>query len=366
MAVAKKDYYEVLGVSKSASAEEIKRAYRKLAHKYHPDKGDGGDEAKFREANEAYETLKDPQKRAAYDQFGHAGAQGNPFGGQGFGGFDFDFSQFSGMGDIFDSFFGGQGGRTRAPRGRDLELGLQLNFKEAVFGVEKSINLDVDDVCERCDGRGAEPGSKLVNCDTCGGQGFVVQTQRTILGSIQQRSICPTCSGQGQKPEKPCSKCAGKGVSRRQRTLKVKIPAGVEDGSVLRINGAGEAAQGGHKGDLYVHIAVKPDPRFSREGRNILSSVLIPMVEAVLGTTAEVDTVDGKVTLKVPAGTQSGKVFKLSGRGVPPAGGGRSRRGDHLVEVVVEIPTKLTERQKKLMEEFAAASGKKHFWQKRP
>jgi molecular chaperone DnaJ len=360
MAVAKKDYYEVLGVAKSASADEIKRAYRKLALQLHPDK-DSGDEAKFKEVNEAYEVLKDPKKRAQYDQFGHAGPFGQGPQGEGFGGFDFDFSQFSGgFGDIFDNFFGG-GGRPQTPRGRDLEVALQIDFKESVFGVDKKLTLNIDDVCDRCSGNGAEPGTKLANCGTCGGQGFVVHAQRTVVGTIQQRAVCPTCAGRGQKPEHNCNKCSGSGVVNRAKALTVKVPAGVENGSVLRLRGEGEAARGGSKGDLYVHIGVRPDKRFSRQGYDIVSQVKVPMVEAVLGSTAPVATVDGKVTLKIPAGTQSGKVFRLAQHGVVKDG---NRRGDHLVEVLVDIPTKLTPKQRKLLEEFAAEDGKKHFWQK--
>lgn len=364
MAVAKRDYYEVLGVSKSATVEEIKRAYRKLAHKYHPDKG-GGDEAKFKEVGEAYEILKDPQKRSTYDQFGHAGPQGSQFGGgaEGFGGFDFDFSQYGGFGDIFENFFGGGGGgggQTARPRGRDLEVALQIDFKESIFGTQKTLNLNINDTCEHCGGNAAEPGTQLIDCPTCSGRGFVTTAQRTVLGTIQQRHACRTCHGWGKQPEKPCTKCHGKGVLNRSKSIEVKVPAGVDNGAVMRLGGHGEAVLGGPKGDLYVHIGVRPDRRFVRQGKNIISSATIPMVEAALGTTIPVETVDGKVKLKVPPGTQSGKVFKLSQQGVPYSG----RRGDHLVEVEVEIPAKLTARQKELLEQFAEESGKKHFWQK--
>lgn len=361
----KRDYYDILGVSKTASADEIKRAYRKLAMEHHPDKH-GGDDAKFKELGEAYETLKDPQKRAGYDQFGHAGAQGNPFGGggaaggtQGFGGFDFNGAGFD-FSDILNQFMGGAGGGgTRGPaRGRDLEVSITVDFTEAVFGAEKSVSLSADDTCAHCRGNGAEPGSKLKTCDTCKGRGQVTRVQQTILGAMQQTSTCPNCSGRGEMPEKACSECRGAGVLRRQRTLQVKIPAGIDDGATMRLSGSGAAAKGGGaKGDLYVQVRVRPDRRFERHGRDIHSEVAIPMVAAALGTEVEVETVDGSLKLKVPSGTQSGKVFKLSDRGVPVLG--RSSRGDHLVTVIVETPTKLSGRQRELLEEFAADSGSK-------
>jgi molecular chaperone DnaJ len=307
----KRDYYEILGVEKSATADEIKRAYRKLAVKYHPDKA-GGDEAKFKEASEAYETLSDSTKRAAYDQFGHAGAQfggggGNPFGGG--GGFDFDFS--------------GAG------------------------------------LCQTCHGSGAKPGTGTKTCQTCNGRGQVVQVQRTILGNIQQASVCPDCHGRGQIPETKCEVCRGTGVQHRRQEITIKIPAGIENGSTIRVSGQGAATRNsGVKGDLYVHIRVKADARWQRDGAHIISKTDIGMVEAALGTEVPVETVDGEVKLKIPAGTQSGRIFRLSGKGVPA----RGRRGDHLVEVTVHIPEKLTAKQKHLLEQFDAEGGKKRFW----
>lgn len=351
-----RDYYEILGVSKSATEAEIKKAYRKAAMEHHPDKH-GGDDAKIKEINEAYETLKDGQKRAAYDQYGHAAAQngGNPFAGAGFGGAEgFDFSGM-GFGDIFDMFFqGGQAGRAQTrPVGRDLQVGVDLTFKEAVFGAEKKIRLDLQDVCETCEGDGAAKGSKLVDCKTCDGRGQVVRTQNTFLGSFQQATICPTCHGRGQMPEERCITCHGEGVTRRSKDLTVKIPAGVDNGATIRLPNQGEAAIGGGKGDLYVHVRVKHDRQFERQGYDIISRVTIPMTAAALGTETEVKTVDGDVTLKIPAGTQSGKVFRLSDRGVPHV---NSRgRGSHLVEITVEIPHKLTAKQRELLEEFESA-----------
>jgi molecular chaperone DnaJ len=359
----KRDYYEILGVEKSATADEIKRAYRKLAVKYHPDKA-GGDEAKFKEASEAYETLSDSTKRAAYDQFGHAGAQfggggGNPFGGG--GGFDFDFSGAGfDMGDILSQMMGGFGGRQqRQPRGRDLEIALTLDFKEAIFGADKTVPLELDDLCQTCHGSGAKPGTGTKTCQTCNGRGQVVQVQRTILGNIQQASVCPDCHGRGQIPETKCEVCRGTGVQHRRQEITIKIPAGIENGSTIRVSGQGAAMRNsGVKGDLYVHIRVKADARWQRDGAHIISKTDIGMVEAALGTEVPVETVDGEVKLKIPAGTQSGRIFRLSGKGVPA----RGRRGDHLVEVTVHIPEKLTAKQKQLLEQFDAEGGKKRFW----
>ncbi|MDB5178256.1 MAG: chaperone protein DnaJ [Patescibacteria group bacterium] len=365
----KRDYYEILGISKSATADEIKRAYRKLAMQHHPDKH-GGDDAQFKELGEAYETLKDPQKRAGYDQYGHAGAQGNPFGGGGQPGGGAGFGGFGGaegfdFGDILNQFMGGAGGqRSRGPaRGRDLEVAVTIDFAEAVFGVEKDLNLTSDDSCEHCGGDGAEPGTKLKTCDTCHGQGQVVHVQQTILGAIQQASICPKCQGRGKIPEKPCTICHGNGIQRRARKLQVRIPGGVDNGATIRLTGQGAAPKGGgQKGDLYVVIRVRPDRRFERDGRDILSEVAVPMVHAALGTEVSVETVDGPITLKIPAGTQSGKVFKLSGHGVPSLNG--RPRGDHLATITVETPTKLSAKQRELLEELAVDSGKKGFWKR--
>jgi molecular chaperone DnaJ len=365
--MAKRDYYEILGVSKSASADEIKRAYRKLAMQHHPDKH-GGDDTQFKEVAEAYEVLKDSQKRAQYDQFGHNGPFGaGAGGGQGFGGFqnaNFDFSQFGGgFGDIFDMFMGGQQQTQarRQRRGADLETSVTLNFKESIFGTEHTLNFNADERCDRCDGKGGEPGTKINTCPTCDGAGEVTRTQQTILGSIRQRSLCPTCQGEGEIPEEKCQQCRGAGVIKKAQELKVKLPAGIYDGATIRLEGRGAADRKGPNGDLYVHVRVKADPKLRRNGQNIESMISIPMVEAALGAEVPVETVDGEVTLKVPAGTQNSKVFKLSEHGVPMPG---RRRGDHLVTVVVEVPTKLSAKQRELLEQFAEASGKKPFWKK--
>lgn len=362
---SKRDYYEILGVSKSATPDEIKRAYRKLAMQHHPDRH-GGDDTQFKEIGEAYEVLKDDAKRAAYDQYGHAGAQGNPFGGAssggyagGFGGAEgFDFS------DILNQFMGGSpfnGARQSGPpRGRDLEVSVTIEFTEAVFGVTKDVAVTLDDACSHCHGEGAEPGSSLKTCTTCQGRGQVTHVSQTILGAIQQTSVCNTCHGRGKVPEKPCIVCHGTAIERRSVSIGVKIPAGADNGTTLRLSGKGAAPRGGGiRGDLYIGIRVKPDRRFKRDGRSILSDISVSMVAAALGTEVPIETVDGDVHLKIPAGTQSGRVFKLSGRGVPGLGG--RNRGDQLVTVNVETPTKLTSKQRELLEQFEDG-GKKGFF----
>ena len=351
--MSKRDYYEVLGVKKDASADEIKKAFRKAAVKYHPDK-DGGDETKFKEVSEAYEVLKDAEKRQRYDQFGHAGVGGgggNPFEGfSGYGGQNFNFDFGEGLGDIFSQFFGGGGQASRPRRGRDVEATLTLSFEEAVFGVEESISLDIDDTCSHCKGTTAEPGYELKTCGTCRGSGQVTKVVSTMFGQIQQQTICDSCRGRGKVPEKICSVCHGKGTERRKQSIKLKVPAGVDDGATIRLAGRGEAIEGGEKGDLYVQIRVRAHKLFTREGDIILSDKHISMVQAALGTEVDVETVDGKVRMKVPAGTQSGTDFKLSGHGVPHI---RSdRRGSHIVKIIVDIPTKLSRKQRDMLENF--------------
>lgn len=366
--MSKRDYYEVLGVSKSASADEIKKAFRKAAVKYHPDK-DGGDEAKFKEASEAYEVLKDQQKRQRYDQFGHAGVGGDPGGAGGFGGGNpfegfggqnvhFDFGD-GGLGDIFGQFFGG-GQRQRGPkRGRDVETSITLSFSDAVFGVEEKIDLSMDDECSHCHGTTVEPGHSMKTCPTCKGAGQQTRVMNSIFGQIQQAVTCETCEGTGKVPEKVCSVCRGKGTERRKQTITLKVPAGIDDGSTIRLRERGEAVGGGARGDLYVHIRVKPHKKFTREGDIILSEEHISMVEAALGTEADVETVDGIIRMKVPAGTQSGTDFKLANHGVPHMRG--NSRGAHIVSIIVDIPTKLSKKQKELLEQFEGAKKRSLF-----
>ncbi|MEJ0072526.1 MAG: molecular chaperone DnaJ [Candidatus Saccharibacteria bacterium] len=362
----KRDYYDVLGVPKGASADEIKKAFRRKAVELHPDK-QGGDEAAFKEVNEAYEVLKDSSKRQRYDQFGHAGVGGNGGGGGNpFGGFggqgqnvNFDFGDL-GLGDIFSSFFGGQpgGGRQRQARGNDVETRIEIGFEEAVFGTEVALNLNLEDTCSHCKGTTAEPGYELKTCDTCKGSGQVVTATRTIFGNIQQAAICPTCHGTGKVPEKVCSVCHGKGTERRTQKITLKVPAGIDDGATIRLPEHGEAIANGPKGDLYVHVRVKAHKRFTREGDLILSEEHVGMVEAALGTEMDVDTVDGPIRMKVPAGTQSGTDFKLSNHGVPHVNS--QARGPHIVTIIVDTPTKLSKQQKELLEQFSSGSPKKH------
>lgn len=364
----KRDYYEVLGVGKGASDDEIKKAFRKLAVKFHPDK-EGGDEAKFKEINEAYEVLKDKQKRQRYDQFGHAGVGGasgagggNPF--EGFGGFGqgqnvhFDFGD-GGLGDIFGQFFGG-GQTSRGPqRGRDVETQVTLTFEDAIFGTEKKLRLTMDDECSHCKGSGCEPGHSLKTCPTCKGAGQQTRVMNTMFGAIQQAVTCETCHGRGKVPEKVCTVCHGKGVMRREQEITVKIPAGIDDGATIRLRERGEAMTDGPRGDLYVHVRVKAHKKFTREGDLILSEEHISMTQAALGTEIDVETVDGTVTMKVPAGTQSGTDFKLSSHGVPHLQ--RDTRGAHIVSIIVDTPTKLSKKQKELLEQFDSAKKRSIF-----
>lgn len=362
--MSKRDYYDILGVNKDASADEIKKAFRRAAIEHHPDKG--GDETKFKEINEAYEVLKDSSKRQRYDQFGHAGVGGNgggnPFEGfSGFGGqgqnVNFDFGDL-GLGDIFGSFFGGGQQSSRQTRGRDVETSVEIGFEQAVFGTEVKLSLSLDDTCEHCKGSMVEPGHELKTCDECKGAGQVTRVMRTVFGNIQQATVCPKCDGRGKIPEKICSVCHGKGTQRKNQQVGLKIPAGVDDGATIRLRGRGEAIANGPKGDLYVNLRVKPHKKFTREGDLILSEEPVSMVEAALGTEVEVDTVDGPVTMKIPAGTQSGTDFRLSGHGVPHLK--RDTRGAHIVTVNVLTPTKLSKKQKELLEALKSEqSGKK-------
>lgn len=362
---SKRDYYDVLGVPKSASADEIKKAYRKLAVKYHPDK-DGGDEAKFKEIGEAYEVLKDSGKRQRYDQFGHAGmgggassgaGGGNPF--QGFGGFNAENIQFDfgggGLDDLFGQFFGGGagGGRQRERRGRDVETSVTLSFEEAVFGIEKKLSLTMDEPCPHCHGSTVEPGHSMKTCPECKGAGQVNKVMNTVFGQIQQAVVCPTCQGRGQVPEKACTVCRGKGTVRGEENVTVKIPAGIDNGATIRLRERGEAIADGQRGDLYVHVRVRAHKNLTRKGSMILSEEKISMIDAALGTDVEVATIDGPVRMKVPAGTQSRTEFKLSGHGVPQVGS--KSRGAHIVTMIVETPTKLSKKQKELLEQFEKA-----------
>lgn len=350
-----KDLYEVLGVPKSASQDDIKKAFRKLAHEHHPDKG--GDEAKFKEASAAYQILSDVDKRKQYDQFGSTDAGAGGFGGfpGGFGNFqDFGNMDFGDLGDLFGGMFNG-GSRGGRVRGSDIQVDISLSFKESVFGVEKEISLTKGSACDRCGGGGAEPGTNLKTCATCDGKGFKIGVQRTILGAIQTRVSCETCLGVGEVPEKSCTTCSGSGVVRGRKTLRVDIPAGVENGTRIRVRAQGESigAQG-EPGDLYLFVRVTADPRFEREGSTIYTEKKIGFTQAGLGDDVPVETVDGIVTLKIPPGTQSGDQLRLRGKGV---GTGRGNRGDQIVIVTVVTPKKLDKKQKQLLEELDLREG---------
>ena len=316
--------------------------------------------------------MKDKQKRQRYDQFGHAGvggatgggSQGNPF--EGFGGFGgqnvhFDFGD-GGLGDIFSQFFGGSSQQSSrgTQRGRDVEVSLRLTFEEAVFGLEYPLELEMEEECSHCHGTTVEPGHEMKTCPTCKGAGQQTRVMNTMFGPIQQSVVCETCHGRGKVPEKVCTVCKGTGTERRKTSITIKIPAGIDDGATIRLRERGEAAEGGGtKGDMYVHVSVKPHKRFTREGDLILSEEHISMVDAALGTEIDVETVDGTVTMKVPAGTQSGTDFKLSGHGVPHLRG--NARGAHIVSIIVDIPTKLTKKQKELLEQFKHTNKKTIF-----
>ncbi len=346
--MSKTDYYEVLCVARNASEAELKKAYRRMAMKYHPDRnpGDAEAEARFKEVKEAYEVLSDPRKRAAYDQFGHAGVDPS----QGAGGFSGGGSSFSDIfGDVFGDIFGGGGGagRQRAYRGSDLQYNLELTLEEAVFGIEKVIEIPRMDVCDACGGSGAAPGSSPVTCSTCGGAGQVRMQQGFF--SVQQ--TCPTCRGTGQEIRNPCAKCHGEGRVQVTKKLEVKIPAGVDTGDRIRLSGEGEAGiNGGPAGDLYVQVVVKEHKLFTRDGDDLYCEVPISFPTAALGGELEVPTLDGRVNLKIPPETQTGKLFRLRGKGVKPVRGGPV--GDLICRVRVETPVNLNKEQKALLEEF--------------
>lgn len=362
--MSKRDYYEVLGVPKTATQDELKKAYRKLARKYHPDLNKDNPEAaeKFKECNEAYSVLSDEQKRAQYDQFGpEAFENGGMGGGPGAGGFG-GFGGFggSGMEDIFDMFFGGQGRGGRSnnagpQRGADLRYDMEITFEEAAFGVEKEISLKRAERCEHCHGEGAEPGSKVETCPECHGSGYVRFTQNTMFGQMVNERPCSRCHGEGKIISNPCKECGGSGTVKKTKKLKVKIPAGVDNGSRLRVGGEGEAGlKGGPSGDLYVYLYVKPHKFFERDGTTVLCEVPINIVQATLGAEIKVPTLDGQVTMKVPEGTQPGKVMRLKGKGIPSLRGGG--RGDQLVRMKVVVPTKLNDKQKDALQKFADIS----------
>ena len=377
----KRDYYEVLGVSKSASEDEIKKAYRQLAKKYHPDMnpGDKTAEAKFKEASEAYAVLSDPEKRKQYDQFGHAAFEQ----GAGGGGGGFDFSNMGDMGDIFGDIFSdlfGGGGRTRRAsngpmKGANVRAGIRITFEEAVFGTEKELELNLKDECEKCHGTGAKPGSSPVTCSKCGGRGQVVYTQQSLFGMVRNVQTCPDCGGTGKIIKEKCPDCYGTGYISRRKKIQVSVPAGIDDGQSIRIRGKGEpGANGGERGDLLVEVAVSRHPIFQRQGFDIYSTAPMSFAQAALGGDVRISTVDGDVLYNVKPGTQTDTRIRLKGKGVPTLRN-KAIRGDHYVTLVVQVPSKLTNEQKELLQKFDDSMNgrqpeeepekkKKKFWEK--
>lgn len=348
-----KDYYETLGVQKGASKDDIKKAFHKMAHKYHPDKTTG-DEAKFKEVNEAYQTLSDDTKRAQYDQFGSAGPQGGFGGGQDFGGFDFNgFGQGQGgfefdLGDMFGDIFGG-GRRQRQSRGADLQTNISIEFKDAIFGVERELHIKKPSTCTTCKGNGAKPGTSLETCSQCNGKGQIRTVQRTILGSIATNQTCDKCHGAGKVPKEPCVTCKGKGVVNEERTIKLNIPAGIQHGETLRLSGMGEAIQGGTSGDLYVHVTVATHKSIVREHADLVTNLSIKLTDALLGATYAVETLDGTEQISIPTGTRVGDTITLKHKGVPTSS---SKRGNFIIKLDIKLPEKLSKHAKEVIEEL--------------
>ena len=347
------DLYEILGVGRDASTDEIKRAFRQLARQYHPDaNSDPGAEARFKEINAAYEVLSDPVKRERYDMYGDANAAPG-------------FSGFGDLGDIMESFFGAAFGRARtrarpgAPsRGADLSLHLELDFTEAVFGTTKTVTVDVLHTCERCKGSECEPGTFRTGCARCGGTGEQRTVQRSIFGQVVSSRACPDCEGAGDVPAAPCTACAGRGRVTADDAVEITVPAGVQDGTALRMDGRGEAGpRGGPSGDLYVQFGVRPHPVFMRDGDHLLCSLRIPLTVAALGAEVPIETLDGRETIRVPAGTQPGTLLKLNGKGIPRLGG--RGRGDLIVQIGVDVPTKLRGEERELLTKLAEIRGEK-------
>lgn len=355
--MAQRDYYEILGLQKGATKDEVKKAFRKLAAQYHPDKKTG-DEEKFKEISEAYAVLGDEKKKAEYDAYGHAfqGAGGGPQGG--FGGFNWsDFQQSGGgqgfqfdINDIFENFgdmFGG-GGERRTHRGRDISIDIELDFSESIFGITRKVLLTKTNTCSHCNGTGAKDGTEMVDCTTCNGQGRIRETRQSVMGSFQTVRECSVCHGSGKVPKEKCGHCAGAGVLRSEEEIQIEVPAGIQNGEMIRMTGRGEAVQGGEPGDLYVKIHVKPHKTIKREGNNLVAPLPVKLTDALLGSVYKVVTLDGDIEIKIPAGVKHGELLRIKGKGV----GTEGRRGDFLVRISIETPTKLSRKAKKLVEEL--------------
>tara|TARA_B100000959_G_scaffold278311_1_gene336399 strand:- start:1218 stop:2273 length:1056 start_codon:yes stop_codon:yes gene_type:complete len=344
-----KDYYSVLGVEKNASKDEIKKAFRKLAHQYHPDKK-GGNEGKFKEVNEAYNILSNDQKRKEYDTYGHAFGNAGGFGG-------FDFSQFNqgatqgfndfDLGDIFGEFFGGRRGRTK--RGSDISVDIEVNFYDSIFGTERKIILNKTSYCENCKGSGAEKNSEMEKCKTCNGKGRIHETTKSFFGTFTTEKECRECHGVGEIPKKKCRTCGGHGLIKKQEEISIKIPVGIEDGQMIRLSGAGEAIRGGVSGDLYVKVHIRRDQNFIKEGNNLVTTLNIKVTDALLGGEYTLNTLDGKLKVKIPEGVSFGETLRIKGKGVPMSG---NSRGDLLIKINIELPKKLSKKAKKELEDL--------------
>jgi molecular chaperone DnaJ len=352
--MANKDFYNILGVEKNASKEEIKKAFRKLAHQYHPDKNKG-DDAKFKEVNEAYQVLSDDQKRAQYDQFGsnfQGGGGGAGFDPSGFGGFDFSGFQngqqgfdMGDLGDIFSDFFGGGRAQSQVRRGRDISTEITIPFVDSIFGTTRRILITKVSTCETCTGSGAKAGAKQITCSQCNGKGQIRETRRSLMGTFTTTRACDVCLGSGTVPSEVCPTCKGAGVRRKEEEIEIKVPAGIEAGEMIRMTGMGEAIRKGTSGDLYVKINVTSHPHFRRDRQNLLMDLEVKLSEALLGSERTIETLDGPVVVKIPEGIASGTVLRVRERGVP--GARASKRGDLMIKVTVKIPTKLSKEAKK-------------------
>lgn len=351
----KRDYYELLGVTKTASKEDIKKAFHKLAHKYHPDKK-GGDAERFKEVSEAYSILSDDKKRAEYDSYGRVFGGGS---GAGFGGFNaggFDFSQFQDafsqggfdMGDIFSDFFAGAA-NTRMRRGRDISIDLEISFRDSVFGVKRSVLLAKTSVCDSCQGTGGVMGTEMITCTHCNGAGKVHETTTSFFGTVTMQTICRHCKGTGKIPKEKCETCRGEGIYKKQTEIEIAVPAGIEGGEMIRLQGMGEAVQGGSAGDLYVKVHVQPDARFKKDGPNLITEISIKLSDALLGATYKIESLDGTETVEIPPGIKHGELIMIKGRGVPT---GRGKRGDMFVKARINLPQKLSKSARSLIEKL--------------